>query len=85
MFIDKEEKHFRLKKKVCKICIYAKFYPNNNEFRYHKTTSYSNERLNISGPKIWNHCPLNIQLKTSLIKFEEYINTWFGPKCINVA
>ena len=32
-------------------------------------------------PKIWNHQPSNIQSETSLIKFQEYINTWFGLKC----
>ena len=59
----------------------TKFCPNDIEVRYHKTTSYGDESLNILGAKIWNHCPSNIQSKTSLITFEESINTWFGPKC----
>ena len=59
----------------------TKFCPNDIEVRYHKTTSYGDESLNILGAKIWNHRPSNIQSKTSLITFEESINTWFGPKC----
>ena len=47
----------------------AKVYQNDTEFRYHKTTSYGDESLNILGPKKWNHDLSNIQFKTFLIKF----------------
>ena len=53
---------------------------NDIEGRYQKSTSYSDESLNILGPKRWSYHPANIQSETSLIKFEEYINTWFEPK-----
>ena len=60
----------------------AKVRPNDIEVRYHKTTSYGDESLNILGPKICSMVhPSNMQSETSLMKFEEYINTWFGPKC----
>ena len=51
----------------------TKFCPNDIEVRYHKTTSYGDESLNILGAKIWNHRPSNIQSKTSLITFEDLL------------
>ena len=56
----------------------AKVRPSHIEVRYQKSFSYDDENLNILGPKIWNHHPSNIQSET---KFEEYIITWFEPKC----
>ena len=60
---------------------FSKVRPNDIEVRYYETTSYGDKSLNILDPKIWNHQPSNIQFEISLVKFEEYINTWFGPKC----
>ena len=55
----------------------AKVYPDDNVVRYHKTTNYGDEILNILGPKIWNHLPSNMQSETTLIialiKFEELL------------
>ena len=59
----------------------AKVCPNDIEVRYHESTSYGDESLNILDLKIWNHHPSNIQSETSSINFEEYINTWLAPKC----
>ena len=58
----------------------TKFCQNDIEVSYHKTTSYGDESLNILGLEILNHRPWNMQPKTCLIKFEEYINTWLGCK-----
>ena len=45
------------------------------------TLKLGDESLNILGPKIFNHHLSNIQSERSVIKFDEYINTWFGPEC----
>ena len=67
----------------------AKVRPSNIEVRYHKTatgvwhktTSYGDKILTALGLKICNHHQSSIKSETSLIRFEEDINTWFGPKC----
>ena len=51
----------------------AKVHQNNIEIRYHKTTSYGDESLNVLGPKKWNHTPSNIQFETFLIKFRNIL------------
>ena len=51
----------------------AKVHQNDTEFRYHKTTSYWSESLNILGPKKWNHHISNIQFETFLIKFRNIL------------
>ena len=42
-------------KNICIPKANAKVHQNDTEFRYHKTTSYEGESLNILGPKKWNH------------------------------
>ena len=51
----------------------AKVHQNDTEFRYHKTTSYEGESLNILGPKKWNHHLSNIHFETFLIKFRNIL------------
>ena len=58
----------------------AKVCPNDIEVKHHKTTSSSNESLNILGPK--TIYPSNIQSITSLIQLEDYINKC---KCSSIS
>ena len=51
----------------------AKVQQNDIEVRYHKTTSYEDESLNILGPKKSNHHPWNIQFETFLLKFSNIL------------
>ena len=49
----------------------VKVHQNDIEVRYHKTTSYGDESLNI--PKKRNHHPSNIQFETFLTKFRNML------------
>ena len=51
----------------------VKVHQNDIEVRYHKTTSYGDESLNILSPKKRNHHPSNIQFETFLTKFRNML------------
>ena len=61
----------------------VKIRPNDTIVRQHNTATYGDKSLTALGPKIWNKLPTDIKSLASIIKFKEYIRTWFGPgyKC----
>ena len=48
---------------------------------HHNSAEYGDKSFIALGPKIWNQFPFNVKSLTSIIKFKEYIRTWFGPSC----
>ena len=46
-----------------------------------KTTTFGENSLRTSEPKIWNSLPEDLKDWTSLQKFTEFIKTWYGPEC----
>ena len=61
--------------------INAKIRPHDVIVRHHDTATYGDKSLTTLGPEIWDKLPRNIKSLTSIIKFKEYIRTWFGPSC----
>ena len=46
-----------------------------------KTITFGEKSLRPLGPKIWNSLPEDVKDLTSLLKFTEFIKTWYGPEC----
>ena len=55
---------------------------NNLEIPNRNIAKCGDKSIRSLGPHIWNGLPEEIKNETSYDKFKEYLNTWYGPKCI---
>ena len=49
------------------------------------TVQLGDKSIRSLGPHIWNGLPEEIKNETSYDKFKEYLNTWYGPKCLQLV
>ena len=58
---------------------------NSLEIPNRNTVRFGDKSIRSLGPHIWNGLPEEIKNETSYDKFKEYLNTWYGPKCLQLV
>ena len=58
---------------------------NNLEIPSRNTFKFGDTSIRSLGPHIWNGLSEEIQNETSYDKFKEYLNTWYGSKCLQLV